>query len=61
MLAGMPEAVRKAIEARDGQALQAALQAMPEDEAQGIVAQLRQAGIIGGGASQSGPDAVESV
>ncbi|MEK7328917.1 MAG: hypothetical protein AAB217_27040, partial [Chloroflexota bacterium] len=49
VLAGMPEAVRKAFEL-DGEefsrALGAALQAMPQDKAQAILGQLREAGII---------------
>jgi thioredoxin-like negative regulator of GroEL len=49
VLAQMPEAVRTAIEAGDTQALSAALRAMPEEEAQAIIAQLRAAGIISGG------------
>jgi tetratricopeptide (TPR) repeat protein len=56
ILAALPEAVRLAIEAGDGQVLQAALQALPEAEAARIIQQLQQAGIL---AAPRGPDMAE--
>jgi hypothetical protein len=44
----MPEAVRKAVEARDAAAFNAALLELPPEQARAIVDQLRAAGIIGG-------------
>ena len=43
----MPSGVRAAIDARDVGALRAVLSAMPHEEAERIVQQLRAAGIIG--------------
>ena len=51
LLATMPDAVREAFQQKGeaaGEALQAALQAMPEQEAIAIVQKLRLAGLIGG-------------
>jgi cytochrome c556 len=46
VLAAMPQAVQDAIQAQDVAALQSALAALPDDEAQAIITQLRQAGIV---------------
>lgn len=54
VLASMPPAIVAAIEQGDVEALKAALQQLPQPEAERIVQQLRAAGIIGGGSS--GPD-----
>jgi tetratricopeptide (TPR) repeat protein len=54
VLGSMPPAVRAAIEQEDVEALQAALQQLPEQEAESVMQQLRDAGIISG---SSGPDA----
>jgi tetratricopeptide (TPR) repeat protein len=55
MWASLPADVRAAIEARDVQALRAALGKLPKEQQQKIVEQLRAAGIIGGGESRA-PD-----
>jgi hypothetical protein len=46
VLAALPQPIRDAIQAQDNAALQSALAALPEEEAQAIIAPLRQAGII---------------
>ncbi|GAB4442826.1 MAG: hypothetical protein OHK0015_41960 [Chloroflexi bacterium OHK40] len=46
-LAAVPEAVRAAIVSNDGAALHAALTALPEAEAQAIIARLKRAGLLG--------------
>lgn len=48
VLANLPPAVRAAIEARDQQAFQAALEALPAEQLKGVVEQLRAAGILAG-------------
>lgn len=48
-LAAAPAAVREAIEANDIEALEAALEALPEEEAVRIFASLREAGVLGSG------------
>lgn len=53
IIAALPAAVRDAIAQGDAQALQAALSALPPDEAAAIVAQLKQIGVLG---TQRGPD-----
>lgn len=57
VLASMPPAIQAAFEldgAEFSAALRAALEALSEDEAQAVLQQLREAGLIGGGSS--GPD-----
>ncbi|HLF91113.1 MAG TPA: hypothetical protein VI451_19365, partial [Anaerolineales bacterium] len=55
VLEGLPEGMREAILARDMQTLNAALGALPEEQATQILQQLREAGIISSGESSS-PD-----
>jgi tetratricopeptide (TPR) repeat protein len=56
VLASMSPAIQSAIEQGDVEALQVALQQLPEQEAESVMQQLRDAGIISG---SSGPDAEE--
>ena len=53
-LADLPEPIRQALEARDGAALQAALEALPEDERRAVIERLQAAGIIGRGPDMAG-------
>jgi tetratricopeptide (TPR) repeat protein len=46
-IADLPETVRTALQAQDGEAFQQALQALPPEEAQAVVQQLQAAGILG--------------
>ncbi|MBI5305453.1 MAG: hypothetical protein HY868_25210 [Chloroflexi bacterium] len=48
VLASLPPAVRAAIEARDQLAFQTAMEALPPEQLNAVVGQLRAAGIIGG-------------
>ncbi|MCP4664034.1 MAG: CHAT domain-containing protein [bacterium] len=53
VLAAAPDAVREAIEALDAEALKAALDQLPGEEARTLVAQLREAGILGGAPAET--------
>lgn len=48
VMASLPTAVRAAIEARDQQAFQTAMEALPPEQLDAVVEQLRAAGVIGG-------------
>ncbi|MBP1468983.1 tetratricopeptide repeat protein, partial [Candidatus Chloroploca sp. M-50] len=49
LLTSLPEALRTALREGNAVALQAALEALPEDQRHAVLAQLQEAGIIGGG------------